>query len=374
MIAARQPVAPSPPDGNSLPGLDGLRAAACLMVFGVHFGQITAQQGHWGPFDLARALANGNTGVALFFALSGFLLSLPFWPTHQRPQNAPAAGPFYLRRAARILPAYALCLAALVVANRHWQEADGALDILLHALMVFNFREASTLSINPVFWTLAVEVQFYLLLPLLFAALRRLGRPTAWVVLALLVVAAWALHALRLQAAGAPTAVITYSLGAHLPHFLLGVLTGGLFASHGGGTARGAGWRDGAVALVLLALAVILSTPLDEVLQVPAGRYNLPFVPALLCVLIFLVPSSRLGQALFDSTPMRLIGAVSYGVYLFHLPVLNVTARAMNRVGWPIGTHTLLYGAASLALTLVVATLSYRLIERPVMRAVRARR
>jgi len=60
-------------------GLDGLRALAALAVFGVHFQQITGVAGRVGPFDVQTLLANGNTGVCLFFVLSGFLLSLPFW-------------------------------------------------------------------------------------------------------------------------------------------------------------------------------------------------------------------------------------------------------------------------------------------------------
>jgi len=55
-----------PSSSNHIAGLDGLRALACLAVFGVHFQQAVSLQGNIGPFDLARFLENGNTGVALF--------------------------------------------------------------------------------------------------------------------------------------------------------------------------------------------------------------------------------------------------------------------------------------------------------------------
>ena len=356
-----------------LPGLDGLRAVACLLVFGVHFGQITALQGRWGPFDVARWLANGNTGVALFFALSGFLLSLPYWRVQRENQPLPAAGRFFARRAARILPAYFACLGALVIANRHWQEADAGLDILLHVLMLFNFREASTLSINPPFWTLAVEAQFYLLLPLLFVLLRGSRRAVALSALLLLGVAAYGAHLARLPAAGPAPAWVTYSLLAHLPHFLLGVVTGGLFDARRPPASRRGGVLDALLAAVLLLLIVILATPLDEVLQLPGGRYNLPFVPLLLCLLVVLVPVTRLGRLAFDSAPLRGIGRVSYGVYIYHLPVQHVTARLMTRESLNPAEHWLLFGAVSLGVTLLTAAASYLLVERPVLRATRRR-
>lgn len=64
---------------GKLTDLDGLRGIACLMVFAVHFGQLSRLQGSFGYFELGRLLENGNSGAALFFALSGFHLSLPYW-------------------------------------------------------------------------------------------------------------------------------------------------------------------------------------------------------------------------------------------------------------------------------------------------------
>jgi peptidoglycan/LPS O-acetylase OafA/YrhL len=365
----------SPGGAAHIPGLDGLRGLACLMVFGVHFGQITHLSGNWGPFGLGRLLANGNTGVALFFVLSGFLLSLPYWQARARGLPAPRPGRFLARRAARILPAYFVCLGALVVANRHWQETDGGLDILLHVLMVFNFREASTLSINPPFWTLAVEMQFYLLVPLLFLAVRPAGRWQSFCALLLLAVAAYLAHWHRVGGVAAPPAHHTYSLLAHMPHFILGMLTACLCLRRLDAAPRkpaaSAVQADMLLLLVLALLVLILSTPLDDALQLPAARYNLPFVPLLLCGLVVLVATGRLGRLIFDHPLLSGIGVVSYGVYIFHLPVQHVAARLMGRLALRPDEHWLLFGAVSLAVTLTVATASYLLVERPVRRLVR---
>lgn len=356
---------------RSMPGLDGLRALACLMVFLVHFGQKTALQGHWGPFDLARLLANGNTGVALFFSLSGFLLSLPHWSSMRDAQPLPGVSRFYLLRLARVAPAFYGCLAALVVGNQLWLEVGWQRDVGLHGLFLFNLTEHTTLSINPAFWTMAVEVQFYLLMPWLFRLLRGSDVRRAAIANAVLAALAYLAHATLVELAVLPTVVTTYSLLAHLPHFLMGVATAGLLSARRTAP-EGGGDRHGLLGLAAtLLLLVILGTPLGDWLQLPYGRYHLPVVPALLCLLIVLAAQRRPGWRLLETRPLQAIGTVSYGIYLCHLPVLNVVARQLPALGLDPRQHWALYGLSSLALTLAVATLSYLVVERRVLRAAR---
>lgn len=373
---------------DPISGLDGLRALACLAVFGVHFQQTASLKGNIGPFDLARLLENGNTGVALFFILSGFLLSIPFWNSLERAEPAPRWRTFWLKRAARILPAYFLCLTLLVVHNRLWEQTGESTNILLHYVLLFNYSPQHIFSINPPFWTLAVEVQFYALLPLIFlviAAFPRAFRVPAVIGLAVLAYVAqvWVIQCEPCrgwwpwngQNDVAQNPVITYSLLAHLPHFLLGVLGGGghsvlkaarrqhFFAVQGG--AEGVAWI--AAALVF----VILATPLDTRLSIPFGRYNLPFVPVLLTLIVLSVGHTVLIKALLELAPMRWIGQVSYGVYIYHLPILNVVGRYMRNAGLEVKEHWLILLVTALTITLVVAAFSYYLVERPIFRRIR---
>lgn len=369
-----------------LAGLDGLRAAACLMVFAVHFGQITQLQGRWGPFDIARLLSNGNTGVALFFSLSGFLLSRPYWHALQMRMPMPSPGSYFLRRAARIVPAYYACLTGLIVINRLWQNDGWLSDIVLHYLFVFNLSEASIFSINPPFWTVAVEVQFYLLLPILFAVVRGVSARKAAVFIALFALTAYASSAMLLEtfavassnATGSPQAaqaspVIEYSTLAHIPHFLLGVLSAWLFATLCARTdAFVAGFGPGGEVVLwtcVLLLFFIVGTPLDDWLQVPHGRYNLPYVPLLLCLVIMLTPITVSGRRLLDAPLARAIGTISFGVYLYHLPIQHLMARLMERASVRPSEHWFAFGGCSLALTLGVSAASYLVLERPVLEA-----
>ena len=163
---------------NHIPALNGLRAIASAIVLLSHLNSIAAQTGIWGPvYDIhdisgtliyfSQSLANGGySGVYLFFVLSGFLLFLPYakalifdspWPSLRR---------FYLRRIFRILPSYYVTLFLITLLLHpdflhasHW-----------HDLWLFlTFRMSTFLSgeLNGVFWTLAIEFQFYLLLPII---------------------------------------------------------------------------------------------------------------------------------------------------------------------------------------------------------------
>lgn len=363
-----------------LPGMDGLRALAATAVFGVHLNQVLDVDLYWGPFDLGLLLENGDVGVALFFVLSGYLLSRPFLAYRTGIASRPSLPSYALHRLVRIVPAYYLCLLVLLWLNGTWQVPEGRIDALLHLLFIFNFAEFSTLSINPVFWTLAVEMQFYLLLPFLLLLPRRL-------LVAVLVVAVmgYALHVSLNQWLDRPIpwfghqwmlwlrphgAMLNHSLFAHLPHFIIGVLAA-MWQMRGGLQALSPRLADGLLVSILLALPLLLSSDAAEWLQVPYGRYFLPGIPLLLALLVVVLPLSSLGVGLFDSRPLRYVGKVSYGVYLFHLPILWWLDRYMQMSGWDALDYPWLFAASAFGLSLVAAALSFHLLEQPLMRRVR---
>lgn len=365
--------------GRHIPSLDGLRGLACLMVFGVHFGQLSRLEGAWGPFDVGRLLANGNTGVALFFVLSGFLLSLPFWANRLGDGPAPAPGSYFGKRAARILPAYFACLTGLIVLNRHWESTHGWADIALHYSLLFNYADWSIFSINPPFWTLAVEVQFYVLLPLLFALTRRFSATATATLLFIAGLACYGVHAWIMQAAatlaeGGERPILAYSLLAHLPHFLLGTITALLYASLSARRQPHPARYDAAVWLSAAAVAAVLATPLDALLQVPHGRYNLPYIPVLLALIVGMAPLAPLARRVLDGAFLRPLGVISYGIYVYHLPLLHFIARTMSGSGFDPVTHWLAFGALALTATVALAAASYWLIERPIVRFFRGAR
>ncbi len=370
-------------------GLDGLRGLAALAVFAVHFNQIVEFDAQIGRFDLYRLLANGEYGVALFFVLSGLLLGMPFWRAIVSRAKWPSIKVYTLRRLARILPAYYLALTALVLLTGLWRHPQAWVDIALHYSFLFNYAEFSIFSINPPFWTLAVEIQFYLLLPVIFVLLR--GVAPRWILagLVLLAVAAYGIHYWLVGAVtrtvpwpGSPWltwirpygAVVTRSLLAHLPHFLIGVMAGwGLIHLQQWEAATAAKrtlWSEAVFWLCLLVILVLLGTEAGDAVSIPHGRYGLPLVPLLLAALALTAPFTRIAGGLLDSRIIRGLGILSYGIYIYHLPCLNLVDQTMARMGFDARTHWLALGAAALMLTLAVAAASYRLLERPVLNAV----
>ena len=364
-----------------IPGFDGLRGIACLAVFAVHFQQHVHLSASFGPFEIPRLLENGNTGVALFFALSGFLLGLPLWKCIHSHRDFPPLGAYWAKRLARIVPAYFICLTALIVLNRHWETPDAWRDIVLHYAFLFNFRQASIFSVNPPFWTLAVEMHFYLLLPLFFLLVRNLKPAAGGICLLVFAIAShlaywlvmdsWPVAGVGGIERGNP--VLHYSLLAHLPHFLLGTAAGLLYLSLEKRVHEP--WLRPASELIFWIcgglVLMTLATPLDDVLKLPYGRYNWPFVPLMLTAMIVFAPFALLARTILESLALRMLGMISYGVYIYHLPVQNATGRYMKVLALNPVEHWMLFGVASLVVTTFVAALSYSLVELPVQRLVK---
>lgn len=373
----------------ALPGLNGMRALACLAVFGVHFQQHTGVGGTWWIFDVARLLENGNTGVAVFFVLSGFLLSLGYWSgQEQRRDTSRTLRTYATRRLARIVPAYFLCLTVLVLVHGHWTTPKQCADTALHYLFLHNYTEFSFYSISEPFWTIAIQAQFYMIFPVLLLLLRPLGARgnAAFVVLLGMCAGCFVIHHwVMTQATGAGDwpvdpqlvsqggTVLSHSVLAHLPHFLLGVLAGGVFSACGTSAHSPSPWAAAGCEFVFWTAGAIviavLATPLDDAIQLPHGRYHFPIVPLLIAAMIVCASLAKPDRGLLNSRPLAALGTISYGVYVYHLPCQNTTVKIMRGLGLEANSHWMIFGLTSLAMAVLVATVSYHVLERPVLRA-----
>lgn len=159
--------------------LDGLRGIAVLLVLWFHVWEIS-----WlpAPLPLLQFVPEtGFIGVDLFFFISGFVIVYPFAKALHAGDVMPTWGSFAYRRALKIVPSYVLSLAiAMAVGYAQFPSVRQAVvDIVTHLLFIHTWFADSAGSINGVLWTLAVEVEFYAVFPLLWFFFRRAPYVTA---------------------------------------------------------------------------------------------------------------------------------------------------------------------------------------------------
>lgn len=338
-------------------GVDALRGLAAIAVFVCHIG------GYWGfldlPGKLPQLVAAGAHGVDVFIVISGFCLALPL-AGHRRALRVPQ---FYGRRAWRILPPYYVALAiaavlALLPATWHLTVARQATlgDVLLHVVTGQAWVPGEVGTINGSLWSVALEVQLYLLFPLLVLAWRRWGI-TPVLVGAVALDLAWR----GSGALGGPAPLGSdLVVPARLDQFVAGMACA--VAIRAGFT-----WsvRRGLVVFAVATLAALGTSTLDlgvftGVAWAAAGSS---------AVLLLAGP---LGRAL-GGTVLDRFGARSFSFYLLHQPVLLVGAPVVALLPGGMPVQLVVGGLAAFGVTVLLAELLYRGVELPSHHAGRRR-
>jgi peptidoglycan/LPS O-acetylase OafA/YrhL len=302
--------------GGHLNALDLARGIAALAVALFHFttnGWLP--QHHW----LAEAGWYGHLGVRTFFVISGFVVPLAMW---RGGYKRGAFVPFMARRMVRLYPPYlaSICLMGCSVWITGQTLSPGALGA--HLLYLNDLAGLPWLI--DVYWTLAVEVQFYLIVALAWPAVAA-GRTKLFLPLLLLGAAPFL---------GLP--------GRHLLHygdyFLLGI----------------AAFRW---------YAVLGSRPLNLAVGV-ASLIAIGCSDGWPAALASAVPIALLGVPMRVPAWGRFLGDISYSFYLFHLAAGAVVLSALGGTEWKMGIRVLLVGVA-LAASIALGWLAYRWIEMP---------
>jgi len=356
------------------PALDGLRALAALAVVLTH---VAFQTGLVGRGALGVVLGRFDFGVTVFFALSGYLL----YGSHVRAAAAGRTAPdtvgYYVRRAVRVLPAYWLVLVVVLVTTR-----PPLPDAVANLALVQIYLPGVFLPGYTHTWSLVTELSFYAVLPLIAIALRRTRRPT--VVLVAMVLTGWASAGLSglvqfdagsLQFAGENLAARW--LPAHLAWFAVGMLLAQMT------TERQTPWvrqvialaqRPGTCLAVAGAAFVLATTNLAGPLtlaptsgpQAALKELLGTVVAAFLLLPLVLGRGDDLWSAAMGSRLARRLGLISYGIFLWHLPVLEgfyVVSGVPRFSG-----NLVLALIAVLPMTVLLASLTYVLVERPLIR------
>jgi peptidoglycan/LPS O-acetylase OafA/YrhL len=371
--STRPPAGSQPPTiGTQLPyrpGLDGLRALAVAGVVLYHAGV------SWMP--------GGFLGVDVFFVLSGYLITSLLLAERRR-EGSVGFGAFWLRRARRLLPAVLLVvfvclLAASTIARDDLARTRGDAIASLVYLTNWHLIAASHSYFNAFgrpsllqhLWSLAVEEQFYLLWPLvLLGSLKLVGRRWTILLTVFLALASTALMWSLYNPDQDPSRVY-YGTDTRAATLLVGALLA--FAWPLGGfrpevSRRAARVLDGVGCVALLAVLACFVRAQDYDPWLYRGGFLLVALCTAVLIAVVVHPASALGRLLGTRT-LRWIGVRSYGIYLWHWPVMMLTRPGID-VPWR-GTGVIL---AQIALTVTLAALSYRYVEMPVRSGAAQRR
>jgi len=358
--------------GQYIAEIDGLRFPAITIVVIGHLSSFFLVRGDYPPpsSTLDRLVAAperyASEGVFLFFIISGFILALPFALQYRGAGERVSLRRYFLRRLTRLEPPYLITLLGLAsleiaAASRHFAGRVGTpSEILGHAaasaFYLHNLIFGAPSTINPPAWSLEIEVQFYVLVPLLATVFRI--RSTGFRRLAIVIAAAASMFvALTL---GATNPRVSLSVLAQLQYFLLGFLLADLYLF---GRLRDAPrTRSWDIVSVISWALVFLLWQRSRVATIA-----LPFVAFVAFVAVFRGPLTR---RVFSNPWLTTVGGMCYSIYLIHFELIAALGRGARRMVPTTGIlwqDFVIVGMPVLLATIAVSAGFFYFIERPCM-------
>lgn len=372
--------------GTMIPEVDGLRFLAIAAVVFHHLVSIylpatgrverIATTADWfsaaGESWFIKAAYCGHFGVNLFFVISGFILAIPFVKRAFQNQPAPELKSYYWRRVTRIEPPYLICLVVYLLFKWHdGNDISGLLpNFLASAAYVHGPLFGRESTINGVAWSLEVEIQFYLIVPLLMWGFnksysRQSDSRFRRSLLLLAIIAFGLFSQMYIYPYAAPwmrTSVVNF-----LHYFLAGFLLADLYLSSDGQRAGRYWWGDGLTILAGGAIFWVL-------LAFGHLYFVLPLVVAALYAGIYL---GRLSNRLIRLRWIVIIGGMCYTIYLYHVMIISqafVRTGFLSSTARPFELDFLIQCLIICPLILIISAVLFVTTEKPFMKLSLGRR
>lgn len=392
----------APPPGNPRFALfDSLRGLAAIAIITFHVFSITGAMDRAVVGDAVAVL--GPRSLILFFVISGFLLYRPYVAARVEGRPGPRTSRYLRRRALRIIPAYWAALTVLAI-------YPGIVGVFSEDWWRYYFflQLYSTETVGagiPVAWSLCVEVAFYLLLPFWAMAVARLrlgSGPSAWLRAELIPLALAALVGVTFQVLASRQVVsdiVASSLLGQSTWLALGMAlavasVAAARSEHESGAVRSVVRRPGLCWIGALAALIALTALLQPggllgILEALNTRQPVPetlvaiVLTGAMCAL-FVLPAvfgedaGGVPRRLLATAPIAWLGLVSYGLFLWHLPIAQLLALPADPFHFSASgldlaakipfavTPSLL--VLTIAVTSVMAAISYYVLELPFLR------
>ena len=381
-----------------IPGADGLRALACLLVVWHHTTQ------RFNPENSASWIQNihffgmrGEVGVSLFFVLSGCLLSLPFWNSFVNGDPLPRLRFYAINRGARIIPAYWFNLIFCTVIAiwvfgqdiNWWRFISGLLFI-----NSYHYSSFFPAELNGPLWSIGLEVSCYILLPIFLLAIIKNTKKISFAVvgmitwiLALQVLNPWIINTFMTSekskgwqyglTGGAKQWLPYWNVGSFFAQFLCGSLAALIIVSlRARGTLKA---RAFDLSFVLFAAAAtwLVSTRLtpgapDSFTKQP---YVAPFYAILMAGALVSASFSTQIYKLLDNKLFSWIAKLSFSIYLWHFVIIEIIQRKFVGkyvyYGLTDSLQWVLVSSIVLCASILIAATSWRFLESPVLKYAR---
>lgn len=350
--------------------IDGLRGIAILMVVAGHYLYINPKAGSFAHF-VRGMLATGGYGVTIFFALSGFLISWPFWKrkvTHSTKAIPPGYG---WRRFWKIYPPLALSIVLLTpvyISRTHdWSFLTIALQWLGGSAFFIPVSE----KLNGVMWSLVVEVQFYILLPAVFLSLKQVSAKfSLWIMTIIFLLAPILTHLVMGFSPVFDPEINSYFPSA-LDSFYFGILIAGL--DNLGALKKSWSWLGDFGFAILLAL-VLASGCFGFFSEAIVNFYGVRWLAKIAagCLLLYAANPRNPRAQLLCAPWLRWFGIISYEWYLFHQPMIIWMRQSCGPAGGNLFKYALITGVPFF-ISLFFSALVYRCFSLPILRHGRAK-
>ncbi len=344
-------------DHRYIAEVDGLRFIAIfsVMLFHVYFNvahslEVTLSTS---PFDfVVWPITHGFRGVQLFFVISGFILGLPFAAHHLARGPAVHVGRFYLRRLTRLEPPYILALLLLygtaeLMHNVHTREPGFSATLPLRLVYGYFFVHGVPPTLDGPTWTLEIEVQFYLLAPLLAQVFKLATVPRRLTLIT-------AICGVPLLASIVPRG--ESSLLGFLQFFLMGFLLADIHC-----TGAGAG-RLPSLVFDLLGIGCLLA-----LILAPEKSALQPVLPWLLAGIFLGALRGDRFTAFLRRPSISVLGGMCYSLYLLHNPLLSFLTPKVVGDGLSLAQAYFRLAVVGMPFVLAAGVGYYILIERPCM-------
>ena len=381
-----------------IPGADGLRALACLLVVWHHTTQ------RFNPENSASWIQDihffgmrGEVGVSLFFVLSGCLLSLPFWSSLVNGDPVPRLRFYAINRAARIIPAYWFNLIFCTVIaiwmfdqNINWWR-------LISGLLFINSYHYSSFfpaELNGPLWSIGLEVSCYVLLPIVLFVIIKNTRKISFAIigmitwiLALQLLNPWIISTFMTSdkakgwqyglTGGAKQWLPYWNVGSFFAQFLCGSLAALIIiALRARGTLKSRTF-DLSFALFAIAATWLVATRLlpgapDSFTQ---QAYVAPFYAILMAGALVSASMSTQIYKLLENKLFAWIAKLSFSVYLWHFFIIEIIQRKFIDkyvyYGLTDSLQWLFVSSIVLCASILIAATSWRFLESPVLKSAR---